>query len=324
MWFEKLVGFPEGDRKGIYEKLVLEYTELRSKVNGRRFQIGVLEVPALDALRSSVDLTAYQASLDVKEIIADVQLLHIMYPGAVFQAASQFNLLEMVGPGISPEAGIDIYEHDFTQGPACAIACGAGTIFRNYFVPLGTQIGQTANRQIDCLEDLGAFLGNEESQYWEMRNGYALPTREGLQQVGETIRKLNSDDYIRLMGKLKVGIQWQTEVTIAEEGHTVTQVYCSALPIAYSSFLAKAWEPFARLILEATYEATFWAALKQFEINGNKKLFLTLVGAGAFGNPIDWVLDALKKSITKFKNTPLEVAIVSYQQPNPQLKSLLA
>lgn len=29
-----------------------------------------------------------------------------------------------------------IYEFDRTQGPACAIACGAGTIFRNWLVPL--------------------------------------------------------------------------------------------------------------------------------------------------------------------------------------------
>jgi len=53
---------------------------------------------------------------------------------ALFQAASQFNLLEMIVPHISPEQGVDRYENDFTQGPACAIACGAGTIYRNYFV----------------------------------------------------------------------------------------------------------------------------------------------------------------------------------------------
>ena len=60
--------------------------------------------------------------------------------GALFQAASQFNLLEMVGPQISPEKGIGIYELDYTQGPACAIACGAGTIYRNYFVPVNRKI----------------------------------------------------------------------------------------------------------------------------------------------------------------------------------------
>jgi len=30
--------------------------------------------------------------------------------------------------------GVTRYQHDHTQGPACAIACGAATIYRNYFV----------------------------------------------------------------------------------------------------------------------------------------------------------------------------------------------
>ena len=36
--------------------------------------------------------------------------------GAVFQAASQFNALEMTGPGVSPRRGIAIYINDPTQG----------------------------------------------------------------------------------------------------------------------------------------------------------------------------------------------------------------
>ncbi len=52
----------------------------------------------------------------------------------MFQVASQFNLLEMISPNVTPDDGIGIYENDPTQGPACAIACGAGTIYRNYLV----------------------------------------------------------------------------------------------------------------------------------------------------------------------------------------------
>ena len=36
--------------------------------------------------------------------------------GAVFQAASQFNALEMTGPGVSPRRGVAIYINDPTQG----------------------------------------------------------------------------------------------------------------------------------------------------------------------------------------------------------------
>ena len=55
----------------------------------------------------------------IREIIDDVQKLHINESnnGALFQIASQFNLLEMASPNITPEQGINDYEHDRTQGP---------------------------------------------------------------------------------------------------------------------------------------------------------------------------------------------------------------
>jgi hypothetical protein len=49
-----------------------------------------------------------------------------MYPRSVFQAASQFNCLEFPGPECKPEDGVTAYFCDRTQGPACALACGAG------------------------------------------------------------------------------------------------------------------------------------------------------------------------------------------------------
>ncbi len=62
----------------------------------------------------------------VRELIADVQQLHIKKTnaGSLFQVASQFNLLEMVSPNVTPEQGVGRYENDRTQGPACAIAAG--------------------------------------------------------------------------------------------------------------------------------------------------------------------------------------------------------
>lgn len=87
----------------------------------------------------------------------DVRALHAQaeFEGALFQVASQMNLLEMIGPSRSPEDGVTIYRDDPTQGPACAIAAGAATIYRNYFVPVGDQVGQTAERQLDALADVG-------------------------------------------------------------------------------------------------------------------------------------------------------------------------
>ena len=86
-------------------------------------------------------------------VTGDVRQMHQRpeYAGALFQVASQFNALEMVGPSVTPQDGVTRYEHDHTQGPACAIAAGAATIYRNYFVPVNDQQGQSASRQLDGL-----------------------------------------------------------------------------------------------------------------------------------------------------------------------------
>lgn len=39
------------------------------------------------------------------------------------------------------------------------MAAGAGTIYRNYLVPTGDQVGQTKDCQLDGLADLGHALG---------------------------------------------------------------------------------------------------------------------------------------------------------------------
>lgn len=326
MWFEQLVGFKEESAAQVHQNLVVEGSTLRSRVNGKSYQCGQLEIPTLDALKKSApSLDTYPGRIKVTEVVANVRQLHQTPSNkdAVFQAASQFNLLEMVNPNVTPESGVDGYEHDHTQGPACAIACGAGTIFRNYFVAVGGQMGQTEYAQIDCLEEIGTALDNPTRQCWTMRNGYALATKDGLAYITNHLNNLSADAYAELKGKLKIGVQWNTEVTTATTGHTVTQAYCSALPVGYSHVDASYWERFARLVLEATYEATFYVALKNYHATGCPKLFLTLVGGGVFGNESAWILDAIEKCLNQFMHTPLEVAIVSYGRSDERVKSLI-
>ena len=94
-------------------------------VNGHKFGIGRFSTPSLKQLRSEVQALAIEVpgskSLSVDFVVGDVSLLHAdpAYRHATFQAASQFNCLEFVSPGVTPEHGITIYEHDKTQGPAC-------------------------------------------------------------------------------------------------------------------------------------------------------------------------------------------------------------
>ncbi|MEL6675262.1 MAG: hypothetical protein AAFR61_23845 [Bacteroidota bacterium] len=326
MWFEELFGFAESFPKEVRDKFEWEGNTLTSKVNGKQFTCGTLEIPTLEALRKEIDLgNGGGKKLSLTEVVANVQSLHLAPENAqaMFQAASQFNLLEMIDPEVTPEEGVGIYQHDGTQGPACAIACGAGTVYRNYLVPMGDHIGQNTLSQVDCLDEIGKALGNENESLWEMRNGYALASLNGLMDIQKQIESLDEAGYEALKGKLKIGIQWNTEVTLNGNGQLVSQAYCSALPVGYSQVMSSFWAPFAELVLEASYEATFYAALKNYQQTGQPKLYLTLVGGGVFGNAPEWIFSAIEKAAHKFAHTPLEVIMVSYGKSNEQFREFM-
>lgn len=327
MWFKQLTGFEEESPKNVREKIEVKNETLISHINSQKFNFGKLDILTLEQLREeNYKVENYNSKIQVSEIIADVKDLHCQQKNenALFQVASQFNLLEMINPNITPELGIDRYEYDRTQGPICAIACGAGTIFRNYFVEVNGLIGQSEHNQIDCLDLIGKELGNEELNLWTMKNGYALVNQNGLLAINKKIAQLSEIEREKLKGKLKTGIQWNTEVTISESKHKVSQIYCSALPVAYSHIESSYWEYFSRIILEALYESTLYAGILNMENNKSNTVFLTLVGGGAFGNEEYWILESMQKAIRKFKNVPLDIKVVSYGTTNLNLKKSIA
>jgi hypothetical protein len=185
-WFETLTAFTEESPKQVRENIAVNGDTLKSNRNGKVFVSGQLEIPSLFQLKEQVRDTGYRVGkLSVREVVDNVQNLHTNHAnaGAMFQVASQFNLLEMGSPDVTPESGVGIYQNDHTQGPACAIAAGAGTIYRNYFAIVNGQMGQSAENQIDCLADLGTALENSQGRLWEMKNGYALASQKGLKEI---------------------------------------------------------------------------------------------------------------------------------------------
>lgn len=325
-WFRELTGFDEESPDQVRANLNIEGDSLVSKVNHRKMRFGRLETPTLAQLRKQVSaISPIDGPLMIEEVVGDVQALHAQPQthGALFQVASQFNLLEMVHPTVTPEAGISIYANDHTQGPACAIAAGAGTIYRSYFAPVYGQIGQSADSQIDCLATLGDALGNRNDRLWSMENGYALASEEGLKEIRRQLANMNDVEVDDLRGTLRIGLQWGTEVTINNSGHQVTQAFCSGVPVAYSPHSPDLWEAFARLVLDATYEATLAAAVVNHSRTSNNLVYLTLIGGGAFGNRTDWIVSAIRRALELFKEHPLDVKIVSYARHNPHLTALL-
>jgi hypothetical protein len=320
-----LTGCREESPEYVREQLSVDGDHLRSKVNGKSWCYGKLETPTLAELRARArQIPIAGAPATVRELVADVQSLHrdAADAGAMFQVASQFNLLEMTSPMVMPEDGVGIYENDFTQGPACAIAAGAGTIYRNYFVPVNGQPGQSADNQIDCLADLGQRLGNADERLWAMTNGYALPTEEGLREVNRKLGQMDESDLDALRGLLRIGIQRDTQVTLQDCSHRVSQAYCSAMPVAYTRHSRDLWAPLAALVLQAAYEAAICASLENAAGTGNNRLYLTLLGGGAFRNDTAWILDAIQRAVSLHPDCGLDIAIVSHGRSKPAVQQL--
>ncbi len=324
-WFETLTGFPETSPSQVRQNITVDGETLTSNVNGKAMVYGRLETPSVAELRERVkSVLPGSRNISVREVIADVQALHtnVSNAGSLFQVASQFNLLEMVGPEVTPEKGVGIYENDRTQGPACAIAAGAGTIYRNYFAPVNGKIGQSASNQIDCLADLGRELGNTDNRLWKMRNGYTLPERSGLIEISNRLQASNENELDELRKLLRIGLQWNTQVTLNDCSQKVSQAYCSALPVAYLDHPGDLWEDFARLVLEASYEATMCAAILNWQSTGNNRVYLTLLGGGAFGNETNWIMEAIKRALKLYENWNIEVGIVSYGRSKNEVRKL--
>jgi hypothetical protein len=368
-WFSKLFGVHE-NLDFIYQDFKFEEpSSLIATKENRRFEIGRFSTPNLSELRNSVRL-ALNMSPDVKFAGASIPAphrrikvqhiaipgvleIHKSYPGALYQAASQFNCLEFPGPNFKPEDGITDYVTDRTQGPACAIACAAGSLFRNYFVqvPNAPSIGQSEQHQLNNLIDVETYLRNDAHGYWYVRNGYIFSSNDdALVALNRRIAEPKWDEKSRtikeaIRKRIRIGLQEDVEVVVddtynplrnfnaeksgdsKESRLLVTQSYCSALSCAYSYTPINLWEPLARLVLDGAYESTILAgvlnSIKHREIQSSSApeemfhniVFLTFVGGGAFGNDMSWIASAIGRAVARVETLLQLAAINNSDQP---------
>jgi hypothetical protein len=267
---------------------------------------------------------------------------------ATVQAASQFNYLEFPSASGKPENGISGYEWDRTQGPACAIACAGGTAYRNYLCkrtdhPDAEKAprGQTRDNQFNGLRDVEAAL---PKSFWEVKNGYINSTRDDLKAFEAWLAEEPTRVEL-LKGKLRIGVQANVQVTNEDAGmvsmkrpdgkwtrapserltkltggiQIVTQTYNSAISVAYSRCSESEWAPLAKLVLDASYEATLLVgilnAARVSSLYGTlPPVLLTKVGGGVFGNLSEWIQSAIIggcQRVAKF-GVPLDVRVVHY------------
>jgi hypothetical protein len=95
-WFEQLTGFRETSYGETRAKLKVVDGRLASLVNGRAYGIGHLELVALAELRQRIkSAPGPSGHPTVSVAVGDVRQMHRTREnaGALFQVASQFNLL---------------------------------------------------------------------------------------------------------------------------------------------------------------------------------------------------------------------------------------
>jgi len=337
-WFEQLFGFRETSYAGTRCMFAVEGPTLRSLANGRSFAIGTFSTPSLASLRvhargalpwrdpllvAEGAAAARAGRLKVAhEAIGDVLELHAQPEnrGALFQVASQLNCLEFAGPSVLPEHGVTGYATDPTQGPACSLAAAAATVYRNYFAPVRGIAGQTHDRQLDTLDELAEALGRPGT-YWDVRNGYTWSDEDRLQRLREALAR---HDREALLGAVKIGVHVDVGVTFARrfaepaEPSRVSQAFCSAISCGYTDVALACWEPLATLVLDAAYEATLLAALLDAPAGDRKdappkRVWLTFLGGGAFGNRKEWIARAIGRALARLDDVDLDVRIAHYR-----------
>mmetsp|Transcript_43796 Transcript_43796/g.139514 ORF Transcript_43796/g.139514 Transcript_43796/m.139514 type:complete len:420 (-) Transcript_43796:282-1541(-) len=320
--------------------------ELVATATGRRFRVGRFETPSLAQLRereAAYDGPDVSGSLELVNDIGEAREIHTQLEAAsaVFQVASQFNCLEFTSCERTPEEGVSGYVHDATQGPACAVACAPATVFRNYLVQVPgsggvePQCGQTTDVQLNTLDEVEAILGNRQEldaqgrgRFFWMKNGYVCSDAARLELLRHRLEELGEEGRSNLRSAVKVGVALGSEVSFSalvpfeglvpmpagkEEScprQVVSQVFSAAANVRTRSCGADEWEPFARLLLEATYEAALWAAVRNARVAaasaasagvpappGSRRVMLTSVGGGVFGNRQEWIMDAMNRAL---------------------------
>jgi hypothetical protein len=259
------------------------------------------------------------------------------YHDSIFQVASQFNALEMPSPKVTPQAGITSYYGDPTQGPECAIMCPFGTLYRNYFcMPSASTNEQPADKSINTNPQTGidaavdgsvnnqintlAELMKKTTEFNKLtfQNGYIIANDQV--QLDAINKYLSTpENFWNAMMAIKYVIQEDTPVVNAVgDGqildHIVSQIYCSAYPVAYSKLRPEQYYLLSSMILHAVYYSTLAYAVSRITPDEpRKKVFLTRVGGGVFKNE-NYIIDtAIYNAVSHFIAYPIDVYIVGYE-----------
>lgn len=246
-------------------------------------------------------------------------------PKSTFQIASNFNCLE--GGMGKPDTKLESMQHSAVQGENATLSAMGGAIVRKYVIDpadrdllsltgIQTNISgraQPFNPKNLSLNSLAEKVKVGVHQGVVVTSGYAQPYFQGEEDERS---KYLFDNHIVSKGRDPLFV---FNSYIPDAKIRINQIFTAALDLVHDPLLSdggiKKYGAVAQKILDGMYEGTILATAKLMaEKAANNRLFLTLVGAGAFGNQISWILDALNTDLIKdvIARTGMEVIIVLY------------
>jgi hypothetical protein len=317
-WFEQEFGIMEPRAKNVHKKFTYDSTTTILKRNGEKHggKVGEFTTPSVADLHKILGESEDEATtrLSFQHVVGEVRevCLNPDHANTVMHGASHTNCLEMVDPSVTSEQGVTIYANDHTQGPKLAMACPRALFFRNYFL----------EGQCDTTEEVARLLENDVHKYWEIKNGYLLPTSPD--KMTDLANRFLQEPTLTAEAVLasRVGVQWNADTARDGDGksHGICQVFCAAAPVSYATEINKKdWEPLAQVFLDAAYESTLAvAAILARDREARVTVYLTLVGGGAFGNDPAWIIKALQRALVMYKSAPIDVKLVHYKTIPPE------
>lgn len=331
-WMEWFVGVSEANL--IKNKAdFIDHEGNFKQPGGRTFHGGTFEWPSVADLRKHVEEmvptreAANKCPLRVLDgiDIGNHQASFTTEQKAMVQIASNMHCLENGNPNTSADCGglVSGYARDSTQGPAAAFGVPAASLVRAHYAFKDRDTpedgwGQTAERQVNLIKDICVKPDN-----------YCGGCCNGKAQLFGDEKVVTVELIDDVAAKVRVGLHCDTQVvfrrgisrrslTVNSNASFVDQVCSSTLCYGYA-WPARQRPPkdqlanLTRALLRAAYEGAYLAAIRR----QRKHLLLTLIGGACFGNPMDMILEELKRAHGKYAEHPAseleEVQLLIYE-----------
>ncbi|KAH0787013.1 hypothetical protein GPJ56_009011 [Histomonas meleagridis] len=313
-WFTRLFGFEEVPNQ-VASHFSLSKDRngdimITSKDNGKSYSVGNFQIRDLKSFKDLQEIGGGTLNLLVgngsQTVDADIITCETNPEnnGATFQMASNFNCLDHMPYKKPPMGYLSYYVTSHEQGGPGTVACGPALVYRQYLLPHPSgRIGQM-DEDVQLLSRTPA----------EVIDGY-------VHYLPPLFNWSNPDNY-------QVGVHQNIDVTLGRSGNRgnqfrivenqrIHQVFCSTLCFGYVE-KSNANLKIAENILSNEYKLTVLSAwensLKYPGKKGSKKLFLCLIGGGAFGNPIDLICRSISSAVELIIKSGLEVYLVCFNK----------